>query len=78
VEDKMEDGMMMIMSLRRLNRLMKIKLKLAKEDQLAMRNEVDSDHLLLQNLLYEATHLQNQVAAVQDYKQVQYKPFFQL
>jgi hypothetical protein len=64
----MEEGLLKISNLRQINRMMKLKLKSVKEDQLVERSDVDSDHLLLQNLLYEATHLQNQVAAVQDYK----------
>ncbi|XP_021951482.1 THO complex subunit 5 homolog [Folsomia candida] len=67
-EEKMEEGLVKISSLRLINRMMKLKLKSVKDEQLSVRNDVDSDHLLLQNLLYEATHLQNQVAAVQDYK----------
>lgn len=50
--------------------MMKLKMKSVKDEQLNVRNAVDADHLLLQNLLYEATHLQNQVSAVQDYKYV--------
>ncbi|ODM93791.1 THO complex subunit 5 B [Orchesella cincta] len=55
-------------SLRTINRLLKFKLKIVKDEQQARRKQVDTEHLLLQNLLYEATNLQNQVAAVQDYK----------
>jgi len=59
---------MLISSFRRISRLLKLKLKFAKEELFSVRNDVDSDHLLLQNLLYEATHVQDSVAAVQDYK----------
>ncbi len=62
------EGLNCLMSLRTLNRLMKFKLKIVKDEQHSKRQEVDAQHLLLQNLLYEARNLQNQVAAVQDYK----------
>lgn len=62
------EGLNCLMSLRTLNRLMKFKLKIVKDEQHLKRQEVDAQHLLLQNLLYEARNLQNQVAAVQDYK----------
>lgn len=64
------EGLNCLVSLRTMNRLLKFKLKIAKDEQHLKRQEVDSEHLTLQNLLYEATNLQNQVAAVQDYKLV--------
>ncbi|XP_021960014.1 THO complex subunit 5 homolog isoform X2 [Folsomia candida] len=67
-EDKMEEGLMKLSSLRLINRMMKLKLKSVKDEQLSVRSGVDSDHLHLQNLLYEATILQKQAAAVQEYK----------
>ncbi|CAL8087830.1 unnamed protein product [Orchesella dallaii] len=62
------EGLNYLASLRTINRLLKFRLKIVKDEQQAKRKQVDSEHLLLQNLLYEATNLQNQVAAVQDYK----------
>jgi len=60
--------MMLFIDLRNLNRLFKLRLKVSKDEVSSMRHEVDAEHLRLQNLLYEATHLSNQVAAVQEYK----------
>jgi len=59
---------MLFIDLRNLNRLFKLRLKVSKDEVSSMRHEVDAEHLRLQNLLYEATHLSNQVAAVQEYK----------
>lgn len=62
------EGVNCLTSLKTINRLLKFKLKIAKDEQAYKRHFVDTEHLVLQNLLYEATNLQNQVAAVQDYK----------
>lgn len=62
------EGLNCVIKLRTINRLLKIRLKIAKDEQVAKRQEVDAEHLTLQNLLYEATNLQNQMAAVQGYK----------
>lgn len=62
------EGLNYIASMKTINRLLKLKLKSVKDEQFTKRTEVDAEHLKLQNLLYEATNLQNQVAAVQDYK----------
>ncbi len=55
-------------SLRRLNRQLKLKQKVVKDELLEQKQAVDADHLTLQNLLYEALHLNKQMSAVKDYK----------
>lgn len=59
---------MMLTTIREMNRLYKLRLKIAKDNVSEQRQKVDADHLCLQNLIYEATHLNDQVSAVQDYK----------
>ncbi len=60
--------MVSVSTLRRFNRQLKLRLKIVKDELLEMRQNVDGDHLALQNLLYEALHLNKQVTAVKDYK----------
>lgn len=59
---------MLLTSLRRINRLFKLRIKIEKDQIAEHRQKADSDHLRLQNLIYEATHLKDQVLAMQDYK----------
>src|SRR5271156_1809729 len=54
--------------LRRINRFLKFRLRHVKDEAFAMRQDVDSDHLVYQNLLYEAIHLNKQVSAIKLYK----------
>ncbi|CAG7723978.1 unnamed protein product [Allacma fusca] len=68
LEELKTEGLLLLNKLRHLNRISKLRLKLVKDDALNHRQDVDRNHLLLQNLLYEATHLKKQVEAVQEYK----------
>jgi hypothetical protein len=45
-----------------------LKQKVVKDELLEQKQAVDADHLTLQNLLYEALHLNKQMSAVKDYK----------
>jgi hypothetical protein len=68
LEDKITEGLMTLTSMKKCNRLMKLKLKYGKDELFALRTAVDADHLVLQNLLYEATHVMGSIGAVQEYK----------
>lgn len=62
------EGLLLLGKIRQLNRLSKLRLKAVKDETMSCRQEVDRDHLLLQNLMYEAQNLKKQVEAVQSYK----------
>lgn len=56
--------------LRKLNRLEKLRLKQSREDLHKVKGQVDSQHLQLQNLLYEVLHLQKEVTKCLQFKLV--------
>ncbi|CAL8119210.1 unnamed protein product [Orchesella dallaii] len=67
------EGLNYLTSLRTINRLLKIRLKIVRDEGETTRKDVDSEQYLLQNLLYEASNIQSQVAASQDYKRMDEK-----
>jgi len=66
--DIVDECTVVMADLRRHSRYLKLKLKSVRDDLILQRQSADTDHLELQNLLYEAIHLNKQVAAVKDYK----------
>ena len=62
------DFLMHLMSLKKLNRLDKLRTKNSREVTVEAKSKVDSCHLQLQNLLYEVLHLQKEVTKCLQYK----------
>ena len=58
------------MSLKKLNRLEKMRMKDSRDALQKYREQVDSDHLHLQNLLYENIHLGKEVKKCYDFKSI--------
>lgn len=62
------DFLMSLLTLKKLNRLDKLRTKNCREGTIAAKSKVDSFHLQLQNLLYEVLHLQKEVTKCLQYK----------
>ncbi|XP_034239809.1 THO complex subunit 5 homolog [Thrips palmi] len=58
---KCSEACLLFVMLRKLNRLNKLRLKHSREELQKVKGQVDSQHLQLQNLLYEVLHLQKEV-----------------
>ena len=50
-----------VLSLKKINRLEKVRLKTARESTHAAKQRVDTFHLTLQNLLYEIVHVRREI-----------------
>ena len=62
------DFLMHLMTLKKLNRLDKLRTKQSRDQTVEAKAKVDSCHLQLQNLLYEVLHLQKEVTKCLQYK----------
>lgn len=58
----------MVVTLKKLNRLEKIRTKAGRDTLHKEKQKLDSMHLLLQNLLYEANHLDKEVTKCLQFK----------
>lgn len=56
------------LTLKKLNRLDKLRTKQSRDNTQARRQQVDSYHLQLQNLLYEVLHLEKEVSKCLQFK----------
>ena len=61
ISEKCSEACLLFVMLRKLNRLEKLRLKQSREELHRVKGQVDSQHLQLQNLLYEVRHLQKEV-----------------
>lgn len=70
VREKQIEVDLKIILLKKLNRLEKMRMKECRDALQKYREQVDSDHLHLQNLVYENLHLSKEVAKCYDFKSV--------
>ncbi|KAL7645639.1 UNVERIFIED_CONTAM: hypothetical protein RMT77_004025 [Armadillidium vulgare] len=68
VEDLKVKGLMHMLSLRRLSRIQKVRVKESREKSTEFRQGVDAITLQLQNLLYEVSHLKKEVRKCLEFK----------
>ena len=68
LNDLKVDFLMHLMTLKKLNRLEKLRTKQSREATGEAKAKVDNFHLQLQNLLYEVLHLQKEVTKCMQYK----------
>ena len=62
------DFLMHFLTLKKLNRMDKLRTKHSREATIEAKSKVDNYHLQLQNLLYEVLHLQKEVTKCLQYK----------
>lgn len=68
INEKTSEACLLFVMLRKLNRLNKLRLKHSREELQKVKGQVDSQHLQLQNLLYEVLHLQKEVTKCLQFK----------
>lgn len=68
LKEKQIEASLKILILKKLNRLEKVRIKESRQALQKAREQVDSDHLHLQNMLYEVLHLTKEVKKCLEFK----------
>lgn len=68
IAEKRIEGSLVMIVLKKLNRLDKIRLRNGRDSLQKKKNEVDSNRLQLQNLIYEAEHLKKEIQKCYQFK----------
>ncbi|CAG9786801.1 unnamed protein product [Diatraea saccharalis] len=68
INSKRVEASLLLVTLKKLNRLEKVRTRAGREALHKEKQQVDSTHLLLQNLLYEADHLNKEVTKCLQFK----------
>jgi hypothetical protein len=61
IQDKYKIGILLCATIKKLNRISVLRVNKARNKTCDVKNKIDEDHLELQNLLYEVSHIKKEI-----------------
>ncbi len=71
IQEKYKTGLLLCSTIKKLNRISVLRVNKARNKTCDVKNKIDEDHLELQNLLYEVSHIKKEINKCLEFRLVE-------